>query len=169
MKTYQDRHTCNTQNMNKLVNAGFLEKYYYRKIKAAPTIKLRELKDLVKEDLRIEVSINQCRRAKIKVNERMQGSYWDEYNQLWDYAEELRRSNKGSSIFVSVDWRQSMKNPHFKRLYVCLNMCGRGFLALCKNIIGLNGYFLKGPCREKLLFVVGEAGNNQMCYVAWAQ
>ncbi|OWM89762.1 hypothetical protein CDL15_Pgr024510 [Punica granatum] len=54
VKTYVARHTCSTQNRNKLVTAGFLAKYCYRRLKAAQTLTSREMKEFVKEDLRVE-------------------------------------------------------------------------------------------------------------------
>ncbi|PKI57115.1 hypothetical protein CRG98_022509 [Punica granatum] len=59
--------------------------------------------------------------------------------------------------------------PHqFKRFYVCLDACRRGFLAGCRGIIGLDGCFLKGPCKGELLSAIGKDANNQMYPIAWA-
>lgn len=38
----------------------------------------------------------------------------------------------------------------------------------CRNIIGLDGCFLKGVCKGQLLCAVGRDGNNQMFPIAWA-
>ncbi|PKI78307.1 hypothetical protein CRG98_001250 [Punica granatum] len=77
VKTYVARHTCSTQNRNKLVTAGFLAKYCYRRLKAAQTLTSREMKEFVKEDLRVEVSIGQCERGN-----RLNGLLFDEKMEL---------------------------------------------------------------------------------------
>ncbi|MBA0608850.1 hypothetical protein Godav_021019, partial [Gossypium davidsonii] len=62
--------------------------------------------------------------------------------------------------------------PHsptnFKRFYVCFEALKRGWKEGCRPVLGLDGCFLKGPFKCKLLAVVGRDGNNQMYLVAWA-
>ena len=58
--------------------------------------------------------------------------YGDEelqYKMLWDYANEIRRSNPGSSFFVGLD-----SNARFKQCYMGLEACKRGFLSGCRHV-----------------------------------
>jgi hypothetical protein len=66
----------------------------------------------------------------------MRKIYGDEsqqYNQLWDYAHELRRSNLGSSFFLNL------VKGHFSTCYMSLNPCKRDSLSGCKPMICLDG------------------------------
>lgn len=46
----------------------------------------------------VNVTLNQCRRAKIFVLNENKGAYTKEYAKSCDYASKLRRSNLGSTI-----------------------------------------------------------------------
>lgn len=79
---------------------------------------------------------------------------------LWDYKEELIRSNPGTTVEIRCEHENEM--PLFKRMYVCLVGLKKGFLEGCRKVIGLGGCFLKG------LFAVGVDANNGMWPVAYA-
>ncbi|MBA0776120.1 hypothetical protein Gotri_011169, partial [Gossypium trilobum] len=51
--------------------------------------------------------------------------------------------------------------PHFKRFYVCFEALKKGWKEGCRPILGLDGCFLKGPFKGKLLATVGINGNYQ--------
>jgi hypothetical protein len=84
---------------------------------------------------------------------------------VYDYREELLRSNPGSTIVVKLD--QDYQDPVFQRFYVCLDACKKGFLAGCRKVIGLDGCFLKGATVGVLLCATGRDGNNQIYPIAW--
>ncbi|MBA0556291.1 hypothetical protein Golob_026406 [Gossypium lobatum] len=90
-----------------------------------------------------------------------------EFTILWDYADELRLKNLGSTIKMAVNRVMSESLPHFKRFYVCFEALKRGWKEGCRPILGLDGCFLKGPFKGKMLSAVGKDENNQMYQVAW--
>nr|GEV70723.1 hypothetical protein [Tanacetum cinerariifolium] len=57
---------------------------------------------------------------------------------------------------------------YFRRIYVCFKGVKEGWLAGCRKVIGLDGYFLKHTCRRELLVAMGMDANNQMYPIAWA-
>ena len=81
----------------------------------------------------------------------------EEYPKLYDYPLEILRSNPGTNI-----------KHVFQRLYVCFEACKKGFLAVCRQVIGLDGCFFKGACNGELLCALGRDPNNQMYPIAWA-
>ncbi|KAL3754648.1 hypothetical protein ACJRO7_001838 [Eucalyptus globulus] len=124
---------------------------------------------LVKERVGINVSRNQCKRAKQKVIKILIGQYAKEYGQVWEYAWECRLQNPTSRVYVEVIERPLPDHgTKFDKFYVCFDACRRGFLAGCRRIIGLDGCFLKGLCKGELLAAIGRDANNQMFPLAWA-
>ena len=84
--------------------------------------------------------------------------YGDEegqYKLLWDYGNEIRRTNPGSSFYVSLD-----DNSRFKRCYMCLEASKKGFLQGCRPVIFLDGCFIKTRYRGQLLAAVGVDPND---------
>jgi len=94
------------------------------------------------------------------------GSYIEEYGKLWDYVEEIKTSNLGSTIILKSCVDNSNKINYFARFYVCFDTLRKRWLGGCKKILGIDGYFLKGICKGILLVAVGRNGNNQMFPIA---
>ncbi|KAL8459223.1 hypothetical protein ACS0TY_036629 [Phlomoides rotata] len=86
-----------------------------------------------------------------------------QYTKLWAYAEELRKTNPGSSIILGTT-----DDNRFDRFYVCWNAMKRGFLGGCRPIVGVDGCFLKSKYGGNLLTAVGVDGNNNLFPVAYA-
>ncbi|XP_034204500.1 uncharacterized protein LOC117618861 [Prunus dulcis] len=118
------------------------------------------------EKYHMNVSKHQIYRAKNLSKVIIEGSYVEQYARLWDYAEELKKANKGSTVII----KNKMKGnkPVFERIYVCLEDCKRGFLAGCRPLIGIDGCHLKGPYTGQVLTAVGVDGNNGLYPVAYA-
>jgi hypothetical protein len=47
--------------------------------------------------------------------------------------------------------------PTFQRLYMSLTACKKGFRRACRHVIGVDGCFLKGHYKGKLLAAIVEA------------
>ena len=59
-------------------------------------------------------------------------------------------------------------NDMFKRMYVCLDACKRGFLVGCRPLIGIDGCHLKGIIGGQLLVVVGKDMNDNIFLIDYA-
>lgn len=57
---------------------------------------------------------------------------------LWNYAADLRRSNRCSTFFLEV-----ADDGQFKKCYFSFYACKRGFLSACRRVIYLDGCHLK--------------------------
>ena len=89
-----------------------------------------------------------------------------QYTRIFDYQEELLRSNPGSTVVVKL--APACAIPTFQRIYICLNAFKQGFMAGCRKVIGLYGCFFKGATNGELLCAIGRDANNQMYPIAWA-
>ncbi|GJW49512.1 hypothetical protein Tco_0090863 [Tanacetum coccineum] len=76
-------------------------------------------------------------------------------------------SNPGSTCRLN-DKKTSSDNYYFRRNYVCFKGVRDGWLACCRKVIGMDGFFLKHTYRGELLVVMRKDVNNQMYPIAWA-
>ncbi|MBA0834245.1 hypothetical protein Goarm_006616 [Gossypium armourianum] len=125
-------------------------------------MKLKEIQRRVTLEIHVNVNMIRCRKDKKMVNDKLARNFVEEFVMLWDYADELRLKNIGSTIKMIVNRVTSESSPHFKRFYVCYEALKRGWKKGCISILGLNDYFLKGLFKSEIFSTVGRNGNNQM-------
>ncbi|GJZ53293.1 mutator type transposase [Tanacetum coccineum] len=89
---------------------------------------------------------------------------------LRDYHLELRRENVDTTIKIEVerDSNTDLNKRVFKRIYICLGPLKKGFKVYGRDLLGLDGAFMKGPYPGQLLTVVGLDGNNGIYLLAYA-
>ncbi|KAL4558095.1 hypothetical protein LXL04_036291 [Taraxacum kok-saghyz] len=159
IKTLVDEHKCmRDYKVSNLMHPTWLARHFVKELMMKPTLKCKELQAIVKAKFHCGVSWSKAYRARCRA---------DHYGLVWDYAQELSRSNPGSTIKVGVS-----VNPkgvsYFQRMYVCFKAIKHGWMIGCRRVIGLDGSFLKGPCQGELLIAIGRDPNNQVFPIAWA-
>ncbi|XP_057730652.1 uncharacterized protein LOC130945987 [Arachis stenosperma] len=102
-----------------------------------------------------------------KAKERIEGSEIAQYARLRDYANEILKTNPGSTVRIHTN-PQPDSNPLFFRIYVCFEACKKGFLRGCRPFIGLDGTFLRGYFGGQLLTAIGQDANNHIYPIAYA-
>lgn len=94
--------------------------------------------------------------------QKVHGEEGEQYNELWDYGNEIRRSNPLSSFFLNVD------NGYFSKCNMSLAACKRGFLAGCRPLICLDGCHIKTKFGGQILTAVGIDPNDCIYPIAIA-
>jgi hypothetical protein len=165
--TFRDVHTCPPRRDNNLVTSTVIARHYHNQIKDNPTWPAALIKAAVLKDFFADVSLSKCKRAKSIVQKESLDAMKGEYSRVFDYQEELLRSNPGSTIAVFLDPDIEDKAV-FERFYVCFDALKKGLLAGCRKVIGLDGCWFKGANNGNLMCAIGRDANNQMYPVAWA-
>ncbi|GJY69603.1 hypothetical protein Tco_0472585 [Tanacetum coccineum] len=101
-------------------------------------------------------------KAKSAAINQVKGDYRQQYSMLRDYCLELRRVNPDTTIKIEVerDSYHELQTRVFKKIYICLGPLKKGFKAGEKDLLGLDGAFMKGPYPDQLLTIIGLDGNN---------
>ncbi|GMY06045.1 hypothetical protein FCV25MIE_01284 [Fagus crenata] len=102
LKTLQLEHSCSRCFKNPKMTTKFLAKKLVGRVKDQPDIKLRSIQKKVRKKYVTHISQSKAYRAKAKAMDILESSHIEQYNMLWDYCEELRRFNPGSTVLMKV-------------------------------------------------------------------
>ncbi|KAK8701967.1 hypothetical protein V6N13_020341 [Hibiscus sabdariffa] len=168
VKTFVDKHTCSVTFKNSRVNYKVLAEHFLPKLRIIPNLKSTDMVKFAKEELKVDVSMGVCRRARDLAKEEITRNYRHEFKRLFDYANALRRADSDGTIDLLVERPTPNYKLRFKRFYVCFSAMQKGFRECCRPFVSLDGCFLKGMLAGVLLVDVGKDANNQMYPTAWA-
>ncbi|KAK9071946.1 hypothetical protein SSX86_008377 [Deinandra increscens subsp. villosa] len=170
LKTLVDEHTCHPTRKVKGCTATFLSTQIMEQIRDNPTIPVKAIQEHLQRMFEVEVSHMKAFRAKTIALEKINGDYNLQYGMLRDYVEELVKSNPGTTVKIEVEpsTDPTSNTRKFKRIYVCLGSLKKGFKAIGRDLLGLDGAFLKGPYPGQVLTAVGVDPNNSIYPLSYA-
>ncbi|GJU80916.1 hypothetical protein Tco_1283281 [Tanacetum coccineum] len=141
----------------------FLSKGIVDQVEKNPDIPIRALQEELQRKYELGVSRQKAFRAKAAALNQVKGDYRQQYTMLRDYCLELRRANHDTTIKIEVE-RDSVSSDEntrmFKRIYICLGPLKKGFKACGRDLLGLDGAFMKEPYPGQLLTAIGLDANN---------
>jgi len=73
--------------------------------------------------LGLNVTIDQCKKAKLLAFKVLTRNSRKKYLKLWDYVEELRETNPRSTVILKVEKPNMHSKALFERMYICFAAC----------------------------------------------
>ncbi|CAL2270227.1 unnamed protein product [Prunus armeniaca] len=132
IKSYEEEHTCGTVERNVHANSSWLAERY-----------ATQLSRIINWDIY---------RARQKATVVSEGTYTKQFETLWDYVEELKKTNVGTTVQIKSNLEATKK----------------GFIDALRPVVGLDACHIKGQHPGQLLSAVGVDPNNDMYPIAYA-
>ncbi|CAL8106811.1 unnamed protein product [Prunus armeniaca] len=165
IKTYQPKHSCRRMQKTKFATSYWLAQRFNEDLRDNPNMSVSNFMKIVRKNYGIDITANQFYKAKSIARERIHGSIEEQYAKLWDYCEELKTNNPGSTILIKTDLRGD--NPVFKIIDICFGALKKGFIAGCMPVVGFDGCHVKRTHPRQILSVGGIDANNGMYPIAF--
>ncbi|XP_016164432.1 uncharacterized protein LOC107606948 [Arachis ipaensis] len=167
VKTFVNEHTCSRDNHCKSVDGKWVIDELEERIRLQPNLSVREADQFFRAEYDVLINERKIYRSMKKAKERIEGSKIAQYAILRDYANEILKTNPGSTVSIHTNPMPD-SNPLFLRIYVCFDACKKGFVGGCRPFIGLDGTFLRGYYGGQLLTAIGQDANNHIYPIAYA-
>ncbi|XP_012845746.1 PREDICTED: uncharacterized protein LOC105965720 [Erythranthe guttata] len=116
VRTYGPDHSCGMSFHVKNLKSKWLSSKYLDKFKCDPKRNLKGFRIEAMKDVKCHISSYQAYNAKRKAIEMIEGVLDEQYSLLWDFVDEVKRTNPGSTVIVGTD--QLAGENRFDRIYV---------------------------------------------------
>ncbi|KAI5354943.1 hypothetical protein L3X38_007838 [Prunus dulcis] len=165
VKAIHAEHTCGRVDMLRYANSIWSSERFCDKMRKNPNWIVGQLQDKVREHYAMNVTQNQVYRAKILAKKVIKGLYKEQYERLRDYAEQIKKTNPGSTVVIKTELAGD--DALFEWIYICLAGSKKGFLEGGRPVLGVDRCHLKEPCSGQILTAVGVDGNKGMFPLAY--
>ncbi|GJZ12654.1 heat stress transcription factor B-4-like protein [Tanacetum coccineum] len=133
-------------------------------------IPVKAVQDQLQRELEVQISMSKAFKAKAKAEREIKGDHVLQYSMLRDYVIELQSTNPNTTVKIAVERNidPSLPTRVFQRIYICLGALKLGFRACRRDLLGLDGAFMKGSFPGQVLVAVGLDSNNRIYPLAYA-
>ena len=169
VNVFTAKHICVRSGYTHMLKRGTIAWLFADRLRKNPRITKQEMVSEIKREYNLEVSEEQCSKAKTIVRRESRASHQENFSRIWDYQAEILRSNKGSVFEIETIPGPAIGNmQRFYRLFICFKSQKDSWKNTCRPIIGIDGAFLKWDIKGHLLAAVGRDGDNRIVPIAWA-
>ncbi|KAL3838818.1 hypothetical protein ACJIZ3_023409 [Penstemon smallii] len=154
VKSIKGKHTCQREANSKHCTSKFLARKYQHYLRSNPEWPVLSMLEIMQMENQTELSIWKMYRAEQQATILNHGTELEQYSKLWEYCEELRRTNVGTTIKIKCRHVLGAETRTFKKLYICWGATKR------------DGTHLKTSRGGVLLKAIDVDGNNSMYPIA---
>jgi len=98
-----DVHTCSREFTIDIINSKWLSGTLETDLRENPSIKSNEIHNKAVRKWNTRMSMSMARRARAMAADQVQGSFKEQFRRIYDYANELLKSNPGFTIKLKVE------------------------------------------------------------------
>ncbi|XP_013607862.1 PREDICTED: uncharacterized protein LOC106314549 [Brassica oleracea var. oleracea] len=161
VRTMEGTHSCYPIGVVDLYSAPKIAADYINEFRTNPKLSAEQIQQrLGMAGLR--VTKTKCKSARQIMKHIVSDEYAEQFTRMFDYVEELRKTNPGSTMILGT------KDRVFEKFYTCFASQKNGWKSACRRVIHLDGTFLKGRIKGQLLTAVGRDPNDAMYIIGWA-
>jgi hypothetical protein len=168
---YAGKHTCESVWELREFTANFLKEKFMTEFRDNQKLGLASFAAKVTREYNMCPDRWKLSRARKAALTEIHGDEEEQFSQLLDYGQELRRSNPGSKFFVTTnsvgDPGSADHKQHLATVYWSYDACKRGFLAGCRPLIYIDGCHIKTRFKGVLLTAVGIDPNDCIFPIAF--
>lgn len=171
VKTLIEEHKFLQTRELKWASSTYLSQHIGDTIANNPNISGRALQDQLQKQFQLGIDKQVVYKAKNKAMRQLRGNYVEQYSNLRSYVLELQSRNPGTTMKLEVEDEPNPETTQirvFKRIYICLGPLKRGFKAAGRELLGLDGAFMKGPFPGQVLTAVSVDADNGIYPLAYA-
>nr|GEV53856.1 hypothetical protein [Tanacetum cinerariifolium] len=170
IRTFKDEYKCLQFRKTKYCTSSFLSKHIADLIILTPQMPIKAIQEQMQKKFHVAASKDKAFRAKAKAQVRLREDVKVQYALLRDYVCELKRCNPDTTVKIDVYGEEDLDTPTrmFRRIYVCLGALKRGFKEGGRELLSLDGAFMRGKYPGQMLTVVGVDAINGIYPVAYS-
>lgn len=168
--TLADEHTCvrvSNRNDHRQLSGDIIAEHIIPHIINGPLFKVKEIQTSVKQEFHCDVSYKKAWYARRRAIDIVYGDWPSAISLLPTYMEELQRSNPGTVVVWDPHPTSTPSNVIFDYVFWAFAPAIQAFRHM-KPVICVDGTFLKGPYKGKLLAAVGYDACNHLLPLAFA-
>ncbi|KAH9671509.1 SWIM-type domain-containing protein [Citrus sinensis] len=159
IKTYCSEHTCVRNTENYEATSTWIAISFLHLFRANTQLPIDVIASELFRRYRITCCNQRLYRTRNKALELLGQDHKVSYTKLFRYMHAILASNPGSTVSLDEDWLGGGVDPYFRRFFVFFDASRRGFFGGCRQFIGIDGCFLKGPYKGVLLSAVSVDAN----------